>query len=328
MARRFLPYVVTGTALLFSAGWALAGDAGELVVARVGQTPITAREIERRLASVGPTIKAPSSAEAAKQVLDNLLVPEVRASLEAIQRGLDKGPRFADREREILRQALDDAMKGELVKENAVKPEEIKAYFEANKSRFEQPPRLRLWRILLDDEETAQSVLKEAKAAGSPAKWGELARDKSRDTATNLRQGDLGFVHPDGNTDAPRVRVDAALFRAAEKVKDGELVPEPVKEGSKFAVVWRRGSLPAKSRTLEQERDAIRNLLERQRSERARAELVKRLRGELVREEHPELLEQVPDALFSNRAPRPRPRVSPLRRPGIQKPRPTEQGLR
>jgi peptidyl-prolyl cis-trans isomerase C len=261
-------------------------------------------------------------------VLDTLLVPEIRAALEAAQRGLDKGPRFADRAREILRQALDDALKADASKENAIKPEEVKEYFEANKARFEQPARVRIWRILVDDEATAKSVLNEAKTAGSPAKWGELARDKSRDTATNLRQGDLGFVHPNGDTDAPRVRVDPALFRAAEKVKDGEFVPEPVPEGGKFAVVWRRGSLPAKSRTLEQEKDSIRNLLERQRSEQARSDLLKRLRAEKVREEHPELLDQIPDAMFGGRAPRSRPSIGPLRRPGAQKPLPTDRGLR
>ena len=48
------------------------------------------------------------------------------------------------------------------------------------------------------------------------------------------------------------MRVDPGLFAAADKVKDGELVKEPVKEGTKFAVIRRRGSLEASTRTLDQ----------------------------------------------------------------------------
>ena len=93
-------------------------------------------------------------------------------------------------------------------------------------------------------------------------------------------------MHPDGDTDTPRVRVDPALFRAAQAVKDGQFVPEPVKEGEKFAVVWRRGSLPAKARTVEQERESMQNLLERRRADDAHAALVLKLRAEFVKDEH------------------------------------------
>jgi peptidyl-prolyl cis-trans isomerase C len=317
-----LPASMLCTSLVFAA------DAPE-VVARIADTSITTSDVERRLASASPGEKSGATSDAARQLLETLLIPEVRASLEAIQRGLDKSPRYAEREREILRQALDQALKAEQAKEKPISPEAIKEYFEANKSRFEQPARVRIWRILVDDEAKAKSLLEEAKRAGSPAKWGELARENSRDTATNLRQGDLGFVHPDGNTDAPRVRVDPALFRAAEQVKDGEFVAQPVKEGGKFAIIWRRGSLPAKSRTLEQEKESIRGLLERKRNEEAHGELLKRLRTQFVRDEHPELLEQIPDGLFASKAPRPRPgltrRLPPM---GPHRPEPTDEGLR
>jgi peptidyl-prolyl cis-trans isomerase C len=136
-------------------------------------------------------------------------------------------------------------------------------------------------------------------------------------------------VHPDGDTDTPRVRVDPALFRAAQTVKDGEFVPQPVKESDKFAVIWRRGSLPAKSRTVEQERESIQNLLERRRSDEAHAALAQKLRSELLKDEHPELLEQIPEGLFGNSMTRPRPSLIPRKPPpGLKLPRPTDSGLR
>lgn len=323
--------VMAGVAVALSTGLATAGDASP-IVARAGEFSVSAADVARRLAAAG----VPSHAGAAggagyssRQFVEGVIVPELLGALEAKQRGLDKGAKYADREREILRQSLDAALKTETLAEKPITMPEIQAYFSENKARFEQPARVRLWRILLADETTAQAVLEQAKAAGSPAKWGELSRDKSLDKATNLRQGDLGFVHPDGATDAPRVRVDPVLFRAAQAVKDGEFVPQPVNEGGKFAVVWRRGSLPAKSRTVEQERESIQNLLERRRVDEARAALLQKLRGEFVKEEHLEPLEQIPEGMFGNKPTRPRPSLVPRKpAPGLKLPRATDNGLR
>ena len=63
----------------------------------------------------------------------------------------------------------------------------------------------------------------------------------------------------------PRIPVpDSEWDLAKAELKDGEVVPEPVKEGPGFAVVWRRGSLEAVVRTLAQEGPAIRQILGRQ----------------------------------------------------------------
>jgi hypothetical protein len=98
-------------------------------------------------------------------------------------------------------------------------------------------------------------------------------------------------VHPDGNTDTPTLRVDPALFAAAEKLRDGELAAEPIQVAGHFAVIWRRGSLKASVRTLAQESGAIRQVLERQRVDMAQAELLADLRSKYVRASNEALLE-------------------------------------
>lgn len=327
-----------------------AADAAPPAVVRVGELSVSAADVTRRMAATGtltpnsskplggqrsrapaePASSAVPAPGSPRHFVQSVVVPELLASLEAKQRGLDKGAKYADREREILRQSLDATLKTEALTDKPITSQEIKAYFDENKSRFAQPLRIRLWRILLADEAAAKAVLEQAKTAGSPLKWGELSREKSLDTATNLRQGDLGFVHPDGATDTPRVRVDPALYRAAEQVKDGDFVAQPVKEGSRFAVVWRRGSLAEKARTVEQERESIQNLLERRRVDEARTALAEKLRAEFVKEERPELLELLPEGMFGNKlAGRPRPTLAPRKpAPGIKLPRPTDNGLR
>jgi len=302
----------------------------EAVLVRVQDLHATVAEVTRRLAALGPgqfsSLGTP--VEAPRRFVETVLVPELEYSLEAKQRGLDQSVAYRDRERVVLRQALDAALKAQSVSEKPISDDDLKAYYDANKARFAQPLGLRLWRILVDDEASAKRLLEQARSAGSLAKWSELARDNSLDKATNLRQGDLGFVHADGATDVPRVRVDSALFQAAQAVKDGEIVPQPVREGGKFAIVWRRGSRPEKARSLEQEKDSIRALLERQRTEVVRSALLTELREKFAREQHPELLDQLPEGMFGNKLARPRPTLTAPRAPGLKLPAPTDQGLR
>jgi peptidyl-prolyl cis-trans isomerase C len=326
--------VVFGLGLVGLWGHSAAGaDEDSTVVARVGTATLSAGAVRRRMAE----LSAPElgrlgvpPAEAPRRIIEAVLSLELAAEQEARARGLDKDAGTADRTRHILGRALDRALGAEALAK-PVADQEIAQYFEQNRSRFEQPARVRVWRILLDSEAQAQKVLNEAKAAGDTSKWSELTRQHSIDKATNMRQGDLGFVRADGSTDVPRVRVDPAIYTAVESLKDGEMSPQPVAEAGKFAVLWRRGSLPKKVRTLDQERDTIRRLLERRRVEEAKTRLLAELKKAHVREERPELLEVIPEGVLGDMA-APSTRTTPLAtRPseaGSEPPKPTERGLR
>jgi peptidyl-prolyl cis-trans isomerase C len=237
---------------------------------------------------------------APRAVVDQWLVPEMLSSLEAERRGLDKSPRVADRIREILRHALEKTVRSETLAADPVTALHVREYFDENRRKYEQPARIRIWRILVADEAAAKALVEEAKAENRPVKWSDLAREKSLDKATNQRQGDLGFVRQDGSTDVPRVLVNPELYKAAATVKDGEVVGKPVAEGDKFAVVWRRGSLAATKRPLEAEAGAIEKHLERQRTDKAIDALRDKLRAERLGGEHPELLEALPPSLFGS----------------------------
>jgi peptidyl-prolyl cis-trans isomerase C len=321
--------VLSGVSLLSALAFAADADP---VVARAGNRPLTASAVSSRIALTPPAqlaALAGGGESAPRALLDRVLVPELLASLEAERRGLDKSPRVADRIREILRQALERSLRSEAAAKAPVTGEQVRAYYEANRAKYDQPARIRIWRILVADEASARALLEKVNAESRPAKWSDLARESSLDKATNQRQGDLGFVRPDGSTDVPRVQVNPAIYKAAETVKDGELVPKPVPEGDKFAVVWRRGSLAASKRTLEAESTAIRQLLERQRLDAELEALRSSLRAERVKEEKPELLEVLPAQLFGEKLPRPRPipsaRMPP---PGLSRPEKTDDGLR
>jgi peptidyl-prolyl cis-trans isomerase C len=265
-------------------------------------------------------------------VVERLLVPELQGAAEARARGIDKRPRTADRIGELYARAMEAELARQTAEQQPITDAEVQKYFDAHRDRFETPRRIRIWRILVSDEALAKKIIAESQGAGGPARWRNFARDSSLDTATKFRDGDLGFVRPDGSTETPTLRVDPALFAAVDKLADGQIIPQPLVVQAGIAVVWRRGSLPPITRTVEQEGPAIRTVLTRERLEAARKALLTDLRKQSLKAFDAQLLETLPDATFapaepSARALPPLPSSSPAPA-GAVTPKPAESGTR
>jgi peptidyl-prolyl cis-trans isomerase C len=263
-------------------------------IAHVGPAAISSDALTRRLRKIPDFQRAPladTPDKLKRQVLETWLVPELLYAQEAERLKLEQRPSIQSRERELLREAMERELRAQSAAQNPVTSADIQGYFEANRGRFETPARVHVWRILTDDEALARKILAESKGVDGIKRWSQFARDSSLDKATHLRNGDLGFIHADGNTETPTLRVDPALFAAADKLRDGELAAEPIKEGTHWAVIWRRGSMKQSHRSLAQETGSIRQVLERQRLERARAELLATLRSKYLRASNEALLE-------------------------------------
>ena len=301
------------------------------VAVTVGSSTLSVAEVERRLSAIPPFQlqqfgKTP--AEIKKRFVETILVPELLAVEEARRREVEKSPATRDRIRDALRQAMEAELREAA---NSVSLDEIKSYYDQNKHRFNTPRRLKLWRILVRDEATAKKIVTSVKGEEIKATehWNRSAREASVDKSTNMRDGDLGFVMPDGQTEMPQLRVDPALFAAADKVKDGELDQEPVKEGENWAVVWRRGSLEAVNRTLAQEGPAIRQLLSREKIIGLSNDLAKKLEGDLVKNVNYELVKYINVDPSGDVGGRQRPGVVPRHRPqNPGTPHRDERGLR
>ncbi len=287
-----------------------AAQGDDPVVVTVGSAALKKSDVERRLADVPPFKLAQygtTPLEQKRAFIERDLVPELLFSLHTDKAELERSPAVRAEIRQAELQALQRALREELVKAGGVTDADIEKYYKDNESRFKTPERIKIWRILLPNEQAAADVLKQVRAKGDVKTWSSVAREKSLDKATHMRDGDLGFVLPDGRTNVPRVRVEPALFTAASAVKNGELVPKPVPEGENWAVVWRRGSLAKVERSLETEAPNIRRLLERSRTDQQLNALVAKLSAAHVSERHDELLESVDldkiGNLGANRAP-------------------------
>lgn len=257
----------------------------QVVVAHVGARAVTAGELEDRLARV-PRYQLRTFGATASEVVhaffEKVVLREVLLSLGAEDRHLD---------REIeVEQALDRTLSGATLRaliaavgpSSAVTADEVQRYYDANRARYEAKERINLWRILCSTRDEALTVLAEAKKDGSVQAFTKLARDHSTDKATSLRGGNLGFVSEGGSSSEPGLTVDPAVLKAAQGVKEGELVPAPVQEGTSFAVVWRRGTQPGVHRSVDEVKAQIQDALIRQKRDAAQKALLDRLRAEKV----------------------------------------------
>ncbi len=271
------------------------GTPREAIVARVADKTITLGDLERRLRAMPPFMLkryGSTSEEIKKRFLDEVLVREIVLTQGALGQGLEKRPEIDDKMKAILRSALFEQLK-KGTENQAITDEDVKKFYDENADKYVSPKRISIWRILVGSEPEARAIIDDMKKGDDVKKWNQVARDKSLDKASAMRSGNLGFVNPDGSTAQPELRLDVAIFDAADKVKDGEIVSEPVKEGDKWAVVWRRQAMRAVTRPLDAESPTIRSALADEKMRKAVDELITSLRTNNVSEMHPELCDMV-----------------------------------
>lgn len=228
-----------------------------------------------------------------RRFLTDVVVPELLLSLGA--EGAKLGARLdvaygLDRARS---NAMVRAIRDRLGPASAISASEVLAYYNKNIARYDPPERYQIWRILCKTSDEAQAVLDSTRADPTPKNFAQLARDHSQDKATYLRSGNLGFLTADGSSSEPGLRVAAEVVRAALAVRDGELVPAPVREGEFFSVVWRRGTSAPKKRTVEEVAAQIRDVLESERVKDETDKLVLALRAAKVRDVRDDLLDTI-----------------------------------
>jgi peptidyl-prolyl cis-trans isomerase C len=266
--RRTLFAAVLAAGVLVARSDTRADDVGDgarraQVVVTIGPArTITVGELEDRLAALPPFQRATFGGDAAtvrRAFLDQVLVPETLESLGAEGEKLgERQPTSYALER-VRSQSVLRAIRARIGPESAIPIEDVQKYYDDNRARYDTPERLQIWRILCKTKDEAQTVLDAAKKDPTPKGFGELAREHSIDKASNLRAGNLGFIAPDGTSNDPGLRVEVAIVHAAQGVRDGQLVPAPVPEGENYSVVWRKGTLAATRRTVDQVAAQIRD---------------------------------------------------------------------
>ena len=305
-------------------------DRTALVVAKVGNNTITVGDLERRMGAL-PADRLLSFGstpdERKRNYLERVLIPEQLFLRGAQVRGIDRDPAVRAGQLKQLRGALQAQLRDETLAKTKISDEEVAAYYKDNISNYQSEALVSVWRILVPDRPQAQQIIKLFSLSPKPQMWLELSRKHSIDTSTNLRGGNLGFLNAAGVSSDGKTQVSENIVEAAMRLRDGEIVREPVPEGSGFAVVWRRGSKPSVSRSLEDESMNIRQTLQELRVRDAYNALLERLRNEHARVLMPNGAELITVQSGGELGQPDKPgRV--VRRPGKPTPLQTPQGLR
>jgi peptidyl-prolyl cis-trans isomerase C len=238
------------------------------IVATVGPTRITAGELEDRLAAV-PRFQLKVFGDTPDAIrrtfFAEVLLPEVLYALDAEKQKLATQLPTSNKILRAKANATTRALTAGSRTAASIGLPEVEHYYQANRSKYDSPERLYLFRILCATRQEAEQVLALAKREPTLEAFTKLAHDSSIDKATNLRAGNLGYLTPDGTSSEAGLAVDPVIVAAAAKVKDGEFVPVVVPEragketapggapGGKevgFSVIWRRGSIPANHRSV------------------------------------------------------------------------------
>ena len=199
-------------------------------------------------------------------------------------------------ERVVRTQVLNQVLEQRLLLEalGQTSAAQIQDYYVQHSDRWVQPEAIAVWRLLVATENEALELLAQIQRSVTPVQtWTQLVRDRSLDKATHFRQGSLGYVRPDGNTDVPQVRSSATTYAIARALRDGELSPRPTPDGAHWALIWRRGSRSHQAQSLEQATPQIRQQLALAQARTLRQTLITQLRGQHLSEHHPELLDQL-----------------------------------
>lgn len=274
--------VVVACASLAASTFALVARADDAsrraaVIAKVGDRAITVGELEDRLAALPRFQLAElgrTPEEIRKRFLESVVMPEALLEAAGARRDVGKQKGVQDRLARARANATLRAIARQIPSVDRIPAEEVKAYYDAHLAQYDAPERIAIWRILVATREEAVQVIAAAKKELTVPAFTALAREKSLDKATNLRAGNVGFVGADGVSNEAGLKIDPAVVAAAKTVKDGELVPTPVAEGTAFAVVWRRGTVAAEKRSLAEADEQIRAILVRRKADDATEKLV------------------------------------------------------
>jgi len=245
-------------------------------LAKVDGAVITVGEFQDRINRQSPYIRARyTSIEQKKEFLDTLIRFEVLAK-EAAARGFDKDPEVVRTMKQAMIQKL---MKDEFedkITPESITDEEMKAFYEANKSEYNKPEEARVAAIILDDKAKADAVAKEASGeAGAKNKgFRDLVTTHSVDEESKIRGGDLRYFQQD-TTEIPKPVVDAAF--SLQKTGD---VTGPVDSGDgRFYIIKLTGRRRAISKSFDDVKRQIQNRIYRDKRTQTQRDFITGLRN-------------------------------------------------
>lgn len=199
-----------------------------------------------------------------RKIIENKLISSELVLQEAQKQGLDKQPDYAAKEELLRRELLVNTYIENFLKKNTVSETELKAEYDKLKQQVgdkEYSAR----HILVATEAEAKDIIAQLGKGGDFAK---LAKEKSKDTGSKDKGGDLGWFPP------------AAMVKpfsdAVAKLQKGQVTPAPVQ--TQFG--WHVIKLEEKRKKQPPTFEEVKPQLEQYVTRKAQAELITKLRAD------------------------------------------------
>jgi len=186
-------------------------DTGEVIATYGGQTlraGALTKELERM---PGPSRLYLSSPERKRQFVENLVMNDLLFA-EGQKTGLDRDPEVEAQVNELRKRLVVQRVMRQYQTPPTVTDEQVQAYYDANPDLYSRT-QIRASHILVKDEGQAKELLAQLRA--DPSRFAALAREKSTDTSSGAKGGDLGTFG--------QGRMVPDFERAAFKLKVGEI---------------------------------------------------------------------------------------------------------
>jgi peptidyl-prolyl cis-trans isomerase C len=271
-----------------------AEQAGEALV-KIGDDTITVGEFADRLAEQSPYLRARfNSPERRREFLDNMVRFELLAK-EAERAGYDEHPEVVRSAKQVMIQQMMREEFEDAIQLSDITDEEIRAYYEENRSEFQKPQQVRASHILIKNRVVAQRTLDAILANPTDVSFfRRTAETRNEDAVTRDRFGDLRFFARPEEASEEEGEIPDAVREAAFTIEQiGGVHPELVQSDAGYHIIKLTGRRAALNRTLEEARRPIQNRLWRERREARVQEFINGLRDGAEIEEHLDLLSEV-----------------------------------
>lgn len=209
------------------------------VAATVDGVPIS-ENLVRMMLKQRADLGRDAGAEARKAFIDRLAM-QVLISRAAVKEGLDKAPEVNDQIELIRQSVLVDAYVKNYFKNNPVSDDALNAAYAKMKAEA-TGKEYKARHILVATEAEAKGIIASLKK--NPNAFAALAQEKSRDTASKGKGGELGWFDPRGMV--------PEFGAAIAKLDKGKFTEEPVKTQFGYHVILLEDSRPIPVAPLEQ----------------------------------------------------------------------------
>ena len=177
----------------------------------------------------------------------------------------------------------------------SVSDEAVATYYEEHSDEFRRPEMRRARHILVASKGEAADVVRQLESGDGPA-FRALAKERSLDTETKLRGGDLLYFTADGALvgKPDGARIDSTLAKAAFALSKTRQLSKPLDLGDgNWSILELTGIRPERIQTLEQASASIRTKIWRDEREAALTKTMNDLRAELEPATFPERMNAV-----------------------------------